>query len=87
LLYILTAANAFLVWSVFTFGHPGGTFAGRMALSLGYAFAPVMVALPIAWLLTKHHANTRQAFLLNLEIAWSLTLIIGAFLLAISLSQ
>lgn len=46
-----------------------------MALSLGYAFASVVVALPMAWLLTNQYTmlRTRQAFLLNMEMAWRLT--------------
>jgi hypothetical protein len=61
------------------------TFAGRTALSLGYAFAPVVVALPIAWLLTNPYTmlRTRQAFMLNLEMAWSLILIVAALTLVL----
>ena len=59
MLYVLAAANAFLVWSVFTFGGPGGAFAGRTALNLGHAFAPVVVALPIAWLFMNRYTMIR----------------------------
>jgi hypothetical protein len=60
-----------------------------MALSLGYAFAPLIAALTIAWLLTKQYTKlcTRQAFLVNLEMAWSLTLIVAALTLIASLSS
>jgi hypothetical protein len=59
-----------------------------MALSLGYAFASVVVALPMAWLLTNQYTmlRTHQAFLLNLEMAWRLTLIVAALTLIATLS-
>jgi hypothetical protein len=59
-----------------------------MALSLGYAFASVVVALPMAWLLTNQYTMllTHQTFLLNLEMAWRLTLIVAALTLIATLS-
>jgi hypothetical protein len=59
-----------------------------MALSLGHAFASVVVALPMAWLLTNQYTMllTHQTFLLNLEMAWRLTLIVAALTLIATLS-
>jgi hypothetical protein len=81
-LYILFVVNAFLAWSEFAFGHTGATMPARVAFSLSYAFAPFFVGLLIAWLMTKHSSNTPPGrgtpFLLNLEMSWSLVLVVAA---------
>ena len=82
-LYVLSVANLILAWSEFTFGHPGATLPARVALCLGYALAPVTLGFGIAWLITKHSSGLPprhdSSFLLNLEISWSLLLLIAAF--------
>ena len=84
LLYFELAANAILVWSEFAYGHPAMGVAGRVACGLGYAFAPFLVALLSAWLLTNK-TTTRKVFLTNLEITWCLTLFVAGLTLISSL--
>src|SRR5262245_51475901 len=73
------AANLFLVWCKLRFGHPVMTVAGWIASGLGYAFAPFLVALFLASLLTKLYTEpkTRKAFQTNLKITWTLTLLLA----------
>jgi hypothetical protein len=82
-LYVLSVANLILAWSEFTFGHPGATLPARVAFGLGYALAPVILGFFIAWLITKHSSDLaprhHSPFLLNLEISWSLFLLLAAF--------
>ena len=81
-LHILFVLNAFLAWSEFTFGHTVVTIPGRVAFSLSYAFAPFFIGLLIAWLMTKHSPETPPGrgipILLNLELAWSIVLVVAA---------
>ena len=84
LLYILAVANALLVWTDFTFGHRAGSLALRGMFALGYAALPVVTALIWARLLTRTTTPDRptkeppSSFRVNLEIAWSLTLVVAA---------
>jgi hypothetical protein len=82
-LYVLSVANLILAWSEFTFGHPGATLTARVAFGLGYALTPVILGFGIAWLITKHSSGLpprhHSPFLLNLEISWSLFLLVAAF--------
>jgi hypothetical protein len=81
--YVLSVANLILAWSEFTFGHPGATLAARVAFGLGYALVPVILGFGIALLITKHSSGLpprhHSPFLLNLEISWSLFLLVAAF--------
>jgi len=90
-LYVLSVANLILAWSEFTFGHPGATLTARVAFGLGYALAPVILGFGIAWLITKHSSSLpprhHSPFLLNLEITWSLFLLIAAFTHIASMDQ
>jgi hypothetical protein len=82
-LYVLSVANLILAMSEFAFGHPGATLSARVAFGLGYALAPVIFGFGIAWLITKHSPGLpprhHSPFLLNLEISWSLLLLVAAF--------
>lgn len=59
-LYFELAANGVAVWIGFVYGHPAMSVAGRVALVVGDAFAPLLAALLVAWLLTKE-LTTRNA--------------------------
>ena len=84
MLYILAVANALLVWTDFTFGHRTGGLALRGMFALGYAALPVVIAMIWACLLTRTTIPDRPTkepsspFRVNLEIAWSLTLVVAA---------
>lgn len=87
-LYLQIAANAALVWGGLVYGHAAMGPVGRVASGIGYAFAPFLVAFLLAALLTKHYPRptSRNAFLTNLEIAWSLTLLVAVLTLVASLA-
>jgi hypothetical protein len=87
LLYLLLAANAALVWSEFRFGDPAMSLNSRIALGLGYALAPLVMASLSAGAITYYYTTppTLDAFLLNLEITWTLTLIVAVLLLLATL--
>lgn len=83
MLYFLAVANALLVWTDFTFGHHAGSLALRGLFALGYAALPFVTALVWARLLTttspdRQTEDASSSFQMNLEIAWSLTLVIAA---------
>jgi hypothetical protein len=84
MLYVLFALNVFLAWGGFIYANTAVALAFRAVFGLTFAFAPVLVALLSAWLLTKRPA-TLKAFLTNLEITWSFTLVLAGFALVISL--
>lgn len=83
MLYVLSVANLVLAWSEYTFGHPGATLPARIAFGLAYALAPVVLGFGIAWLITQpssgQPARHHSPFLSNLEISWSLFLLVAAF--------
>ena len=83
MVYILAVANAVLVWTDFSFGRHAGSIALRALFAFGYAALPFAIALVCARLFTKTFQNhpTKQAlssYQVNLEIAWSLTLVVAA---------
>jgi hypothetical protein len=85
LLYILAVANTLLVWTDFTFGRHAGSLALRALFALAYAALPFVTALIWARLLTRTFPDrpTKEpssSFRVNLEIAWSLTLVVAALL-------
>jgi hypothetical protein len=85
LLYILAVANAVLVWTDFTFGRHAGSLGLRALFALGYAALPFAIALIWARVFTKTFPNhptkpASSSFQVNLEIAWSLTLVVAALL-------
>ena len=85
MLYILGCANALLVWTDCTFGHHPGNLPLRELFALGYAALPLVTALIWARLLTRAYPDcpTKEplsSFRVNLEIAWSLTLVVAALL-------
>jgi len=83
-LYALFALNAFLAWGGFIYANTAVALAYRVVFGWAYAFAPLLVALLSAWLLTKR-PTTRKAFLTNLEITWSLMLVLAGLALVILL--
>jgi len=87
-LYLQIAANAVLVWCGLVYGHPAMGPVGRVASGIGYAFAPFLLAFLLAALLTKHYPRktTSSAFLTNLEMAWSLTLLVAVLIFVASLA-
>ena len=84
MLYVLFALNVFLAWSGFIYSNTAVGLAFRFVFGLAYAFAPFLVALLSAWLLTRRPA-TRKAFLTNLEITWSLMLVLAGLALVVLL--
>ena len=84
MLYALTALNVLLAWSGFIYANTAVSLALRVVFGLTYAFAPFLVALLSAWVLTKRPI-TRRAFLTNLEITWSLTLVLAGLALVVAL--
>jgi hypothetical protein len=79
-LYALFALNVFLAWGGFIYANTAVALAYRVVFGWAYAFAPLLVALLSAWLLTKR-PTTRKAFLTNLEITWSLMLVLAGLAL------
>jgi len=84
LLYALFALNVFLAWGGFIYANTAVGLAFRLAFGLAYAFAPFLVALLLAWGLTKRPI-TRKALLTNLEITWSLMLVLAGLALVAAL--
>ena len=83
MLYILGVANALLVWTDYTFGHHAGNLALRELFALAYAALPFVTALIWARLLTRAYPDCPakeplSPFRVNLEIAWSLSLVVAA---------
>jgi hypothetical protein len=74
----------FLAWGGFIYANTAVALAFRVVFGLAYAFAPFLLALLSAWLLTKR-PTTIKAFLTNLEITWSFTLVLAGLALVISL--
>jgi hypothetical protein len=81
MLYVLLALNVLLAWSGFVYTG------AAVAIGLGYAFAPLLIALLFTELLTKSQADRtdRKAFVRNLEIIWCLTLTVAMLSLILSL--
>jgi hypothetical protein len=76
-LYILFAVSAVLAWSEFTFGKSTALTTGeRVAGSLGYAFAPLLIALLIAGIMSRFHKlpGKPSAFLSNFNNVWAVLL-------------
>ena len=86
LLYALFALNVFLAWGGFIYANTAVALGFRVVFGLAYAFAPFLVALLSAWLLTKR-PKTLKAFLTNLEITWSLMLVLAGIALLVSLGE
>jgi hypothetical protein len=83
LLYALAAANALLVFLDFAIRHGGATLPLRLMFAFGCAVLPVLVALILARLFTKPDLQistegVTSSFQVNLEIFWSLSLMIAA---------
>jgi len=87
MLYVLLVLNGLLAWSGFVYANTAAAVALRIAIGLGYAFAPVLVALLFTKLLTTSSAEPtdRKVFVRNLEIMWSLTLTVAVLSLILSL--
>jgi hypothetical protein len=87
-LYLQIAANAVLFACGLVYSHPAMGPVGRVVSGIGYAFAPFLLAFLLATLLTKHYPRptTRNAFLTNLEMAWSLTLLAAVLIFVASLA-
>lgn len=84
MLYALLALNVLLAWGGFIYANTAVGLALRSAFGLAYAFSPFLVALLSAWLLTKR-PTTRKVFLTNLEITWSLMLVLAGLALVVLL--
>jgi hypothetical protein len=84
MLYALFALNVFLAWGGFIYANTAVSLTFRVVFGLAYAFAPFLVALLSAWQLTKR-PTTRKAFLTNLEITWSLMLVLAGLALVVLL--
>jgi hypothetical protein len=84
MLYVLFTLNVFLAWSGFIYANTAVALGLRVIFGLAYAFAPFLVALLSAWLLTKKPI-TLKPFLTNLEITWSLMLVLAGLALVIVL--
>jgi hypothetical protein len=87
MLYVLLALNVLLAWSGFVYTGAAVAIALRIAIGLGYALAPLLIALLFTELLTKSQADRtdRKAFVRNLEIIWCLTLTVAMLSLILSL--
>jgi hypothetical protein len=85
-LYVLLVLNALLAWSAFVYANTSAV-ALRIAIGLGYAFAPLLVALLFTGLLTTSYAEPtdRKVFVRNLEIMWCLTLTVAVLSLILFL--
>jgi len=78
-LYVLLLLNVLLAWSGFVYANTAAAVALRIAIGLGYAFGPLLVALLFTGLLTTTYAEPtdRKVFVRNLEIMWCLTLTVA----------
>jgi hypothetical protein len=84
LLYALFALNVFLAWGGFIYADTAVGLVFRLVFGLAYALAPFLVALLSAWVVTKRPI-TRKALLTNLEITWSLMLVLAGLALVAAL--
>ena len=87
MLYVLLVLNVLLAWSGFVYANTAAAVALRIAIGLGYASGPLLVALLFTGLLTTTYAEPtdRKVFVRNLEIMWSLTLTVAVLSLILSL--
>jgi len=79
LLYALFALNVFLAWGGFIYVDTAVGLVFRLDFGLAYA-----LALLSAWIVTKRPI-TRKALLTNLEITWSLMLVLAGLTLLAAL--
>ena len=84
LLYALFALNLFLAWGGFIYADTAVGLVFRLVFGLVYALAPFLLALLSAWIVTKRPI-TRKALLTNLEITWSLMLVLAGLALVAAL--
>jgi hypothetical protein len=87
MLYVLLVLNLLLAWSAFVYSNTATAL--RIGIGLGYASAPLLVALLCTGILTKTYSEPtdRKVFVRNLEIMWCLTLTIAVLLLILSLKH
>ncbi|HEY7084894.1 MAG TPA: hypothetical protein VH519_08755 [Hyphomicrobiaceae bacterium] len=83
MLYALAVANALLVFLDFAIRHGEATLPLRLMFALGCAALPLLVALILARLFTKPDLQistegVTSSFQVNLEIFWSLSLMLAA---------
>jgi hypothetical protein len=85
LLYALAAANGLLACSDFAFCHKGASLPLRLAFAFAFAVLPVLVALILARLFTSSDFGGSSSFHVNLEIFWSLGLVISVLAVAVQM--
>src|SRR5262245_3664109 len=87
LLYGLAVANALLVFYDFTFRHGGASLPLRLVFALGFAVLPYLVAIILARLFSSSDVGVSPSFGVNLEIFWSLSLIVAVLAVAGQIQQ
>ena len=85
LLYGLAVANALLVFFDFTFRNGGASLPLRLVFALGFAVLPFLVALILARIFTSSDLGVSSSFEVNLEIFWSLGLIVAVLAVVIQM--
>jgi hypothetical protein len=87
LLYFLAAVNAFLVFLDFSFCHGEASVLLRLAFAMGFAVLPFLVAVILARFFTSSDLGVSATFRVNLEIFWSLSLIVAVLAVAVQMQQ
>jgi hypothetical protein len=87
LLYALAVANLLLVYSDFAFCHGGAALPLRLGFALGCAILPFLVAFILARLFTTSDLGVSSSLQVNLEIFWSLSLVVAALAVVVQLQQ
>jgi hypothetical protein len=87
LLYALAVVNALLVFSDFTFCHGGASLPLRLAFAVCFAALPFLVSLIVARLFTSADLGGSSSFQVNLEIFYSLSLIVAALAVVVQMQQ
>jgi hypothetical protein len=86
-LYVLAAANALLVFFDFTFCHGEASLPLRLVFAAGFAVLPFLVALILARLFTSSDLGVSPSLQVNLEIFWSLSLVVAVLAVTVQLQQ
>ena len=83
MLYVLAIANVLLVF--FAFSHGGASLPLRLVFALGFAVLPILVGLILARLFTSSDLGVSTSFEVNLEIFWSLSLIVAVLVVGVQM--
>lgn len=76
-----------LVFSDFAFCHIGASLPLRLAFAFAFTVLPLLVGFILARLFTTSDIGVSTAFRINLEIFWSLSLVVATLAVATQMQQ